>query len=74
MSQHRRIAAPVPQIRLFSEGTRVVVLGSSPEIAGVITLVRPETHLKSYVVTRDDGVQIFASAREVVARPVGLLA
>ena len=57
---------PPPSFRLVSEGTRVIVLkGGAPHVAGVITSVRPETHLKSYAVTCDDGAIIFASGREL---------
>ncbi len=66
-------------LRLVAEGTRVVLLrgGAKPPTAGTISSVRPQTNLKTYVVTCDDGVVVFASgydlAREgdALARPLG---
>src|SRR5688572_16414114 len=55
-----------PSFRLVVEGTRVVVAGGvAVGAAGVISRVRPETHLKAYVVTCDDGAVIFASGHEL---------
>lgn len=59
-------SAPI-QVRLLAEGTRVVILASSPQVGGVISRVRPQTNLKTYVVTCDDGTPIFASGHEVAA-------
>jgi hypothetical protein len=70
--------APLAAVRLVAEGTRVVVLkGTAPYATGVVSQVRAEINLKSYVVTCDDGQVIFASsydlAREedATAQPLG---
>jgi len=53
---------PPVEVRLVAEGTRVVVLvGGAPGVAGIISAVRPQTNLRSYVVTCDDGKVVFAS-------------
>jgi hydroxymethylpyrimidine pyrophosphatase-like HAD family hydrolase len=54
-------------VRLVAEGTRVVVLtgGAPPYASGVISQVRPQTNLKAYVVTCDDGAVIYASAHSL---------
>ena len=39
-------------------GTRVIILTGG---AGEISEVRTEPHLRTYVITRDDGARIFAS-------------
>ncbi len=66
MRDRNRRSSPA-DVRLVAEGTRVLVLkGDAPPYpAGVITDVRPQTHLKSYVVTCDDGAIVFASGSEL---------
>jgi hypothetical protein len=52
---------PPPPERLTPEGTRVIVLKDGRSAAGVISQVRTEPHLRTYVVTCDDGQVVFAS-------------
>jgi hypothetical protein len=68
---------PPPHIRLTAQGTRVVILKNGPPHApGVISELRTQTNLKSYVVTCDDGQVVYASgcdlALEADARAVPL--
>jgi hypothetical protein len=52
--------------RLVAPGTRVVVLkGPAPHVGGVVREVRLEPHLKTYVVTCDDGTTVFASGYDL---------
>jgi hypothetical protein len=49
-------------LRLVPEGTRVILLGGDPpHVAGVITAVRRQPHLKSYVVNCDSGAVAYVS-------------
>jgi hypothetical protein len=57
---------PPPNVRLVATGTRVLILkGPMPYAAGVISEHRTEPYLKSYVVTRDDGQVVYASAYDL---------
>ena len=57
---------PPPNVRLVAQGTRVIVLkGALPHAAGVISELRTQTNLKSYVVTCDDGHVVYASAHDL---------
>jgi hypothetical protein len=57
---------PGVTVRLAAQGTRVVVLrGEAPPVAGVISDVRPQTHLRSYQVSCDDGTVVFTSGSDL---------
>ena len=48
--------------RLVPEGTRVILIKAGASgVPGVVTEVRREAHLKTYVVLCDDGATVFAS-------------
>lgn len=52
--------------RLTPEGTRVVLIKlNTPRASGAISQVRRESHLKTYVVTCDDGTIVFASPHDL---------
>jgi hypothetical protein len=72
MSRRFNRRAPPPNVRLTSEGTRVVVLkGGAPHPVGVISDVRLQTHLKAYVVTCDDGRVVYASGCDLAREDDG---
>ena len=50
--------------RPLPSGTRVVVIKDAPR-PGTIREVRPEPHLKMYVVTCDDGATVYASPHDL---------
>ena len=56
---------PAEPVRLLAQGTRVVLIARAAAPAGVVTRVRTEPHLKTYVVLCDDGVTAFASGHEL---------
>jgi len=65
MNRRRFKAAPL-SLRLVAQGTRVVSLRDAPlRVAGVISHVRSEPHLKSYVVTCDGGEVAYASGYDI---------
>ncbi len=58
--------------RLTPRGTRVVVIKpGTPRTAGIISEVRPEPHLRTYVVTCDDGTVVYASANNLAREDDG---
>ncbi len=60
------MSAPTPApVRLLQLGTRVVILARQPQQAGVVSEVRLEPHLKTYVVACDDGSTAFASCYDL---------
>ena len=56
---------PVAAVRLLPEGTRVILIARADSPAGFVSDVRMEPHLKTYVVTCDDGATRYASAYEL---------
>ena len=67
-----RYVKPRPPIRLTPQGTRVVILKSTtPRQAGVVSEVRREPHLKSYVIACDDGTTVYASAHDLALEDDG---
>ncbi|HKA86447.1 MAG TPA: hypothetical protein VKE22_02240 [Haliangiales bacterium] len=57
---------PALPLRLVAAGTRVVVLkGPAPHVTGVVREVRLEPHLRTYVVTCDDGTTVYASGYDL---------
>jgi hypothetical protein len=65
-TRFNRPKRPDPNLRLTAEGTRVVVLKENGGLApGIISQVRLEPHLRTYVVTCDDGQVVFASAYDL---------
>ena len=66
-----RMTKGVP-VRLAPLGTRVVVIKQgTPAVSGAISEVRHESHLKTYVVTCDDGSVVYASAHDLAREDDG---
>jgi hypothetical protein len=66
------VSQPFPVERVRPEGTRVVVMKpNAPVVAGSITAVRLEPHLKRYVVRCDDGNTVYASAHDLALETDG---
>jgi hypothetical protein len=74
----RRLKSATPNVRMALAGTRVVIGAAgaaraagvanganAPEVAGFISAVRTEPHLRPYVVSCDDGTTRYASAYDL---------
>jgi hypothetical protein len=61
----RRPTNPIPEVRLLPQGTRVILIARAETPGGFVSHVRLEPHLKTYVITCDDGVTVYASGHEL---------